>query len=434
MFQLAAFLALCVLVSAWLRRRPDVASLLGLSIWVLLPAYAGELLTGVPYSAKSPANLHPAAWFVLIYIMALCIGGGRRFYQTIGELPGFFLLLPSIVFCSIFSSLLNVEASSPRTLLGILVAGCCWIIVSGVAAASCPSYARQLAQVIVVLATANAIVSFVQATASNAWPFQKFNTMYSPDPTSILTRTQGTVEHPLILSLLIVIAIPLCEGVRFPPLRYGLLVALFVALLQSGSRAGLIFGAAGAIYVLARSVWRRPVEILWVGVASALAVSALLGTQGAIVLLRIAEDARSSEVRLVAYDYFVQHWHSFILLGNGYGSSFDLKSHGFIQSSLENGYLMLAYDCGFISTVCLLLFIVFVADRGLRAGCWTPALSALLGSAICATFSSIETVSAAPVLFFASLGVCYASVGGRSRTGLRGPHVLIDADASSRSK
>jgi hypothetical protein len=85
------------------------------------------------------------------------------------------------------------------------------------------------------------------------------------------------------------------------------------------------------------------------------------------------------------------------VFGNGWGSSYELKGT-ILETSLENGYAILAFDLGGVAVICLLLgqMSVLVSRRGIP-GAWLAAAFAIVGGF---SYSGITTMSAISIVMW----------------------------------
>jgi hypothetical protein len=400
----------CAGLSWWLRARPDVVALVILLLWVLVPAQASEVLTGVTFFAPSMLNLHPAAYLTYIYAALYLSLGGGAWQARLSSLPGLFLLLGWVVALAGALTLLQLEQASPRGYLGNFLAGALWLALCAIAQQANPQFGKWLTWTLLAAAAGNSLLSIGQVLAGEVWPYTRYREMYQADFKQGAVRTSGTTDHPLVLSLLLATSLPLVVAVRRVLLTYLLAVLIVVGLLQSGSRAGLVLAVLGFSAAVLMSGKPQP-RLLALYVATAASGAALfLGSLGRNVAERFVYDSGSTSDRADAYEYLVAHLGEYLFFGGGYGSSFALKNTRVIPSSFENAYVMLAVDVGLIAALTFLVVQLSVLRRGWRLGVPRYVLwSAVTAMVTSATFSSFAVTSASMVLVWAPLAIVLAS-------------------------
>src|SRR4051794_35996340 len=110
--RLILVLAAFVVASWLLRRRPDIAALVILSLWILIPSIATEVVTGVPHFAASALNLHPAAWLTYIYLAIMICAGSLGTRTRLGSLPAELSLLAWVMLLAVILTLTQLEQAS----------------------------------------------------------------------------------------------------------------------------------------------------------------------------------------------------------------------------------------------------------------------------------------------------------------------------------
>jgi hypothetical protein len=224
---------------------------------------------------------------------------------------------------------------------------------------------------------------------------------YDPDD---FTRAFGTLDSPLDMALLFVVAAALGATLRSTA---GQAVCLFagglgVALTQS--RAGLICMGVMGIGML---LWNRRLSGRVGMLVSLVALVVVLVWTGvaAGVMDRIENDGNSTARRMDAYSFLLSNAGEHLLMGGGFGSSFALRAEGLFRSSLENGFAMFAFDFGLVLGVAYLFMTVAVPF--IRAGNCEPAVfvGSLLAIVFCLGYSSFMTQGAAGTLLWTILAM-----------------------------
>jgi hypothetical protein len=427
------WVALC-LAAAWaLRRRPDVMAIAILALWIIVPAQASEIVTGVPFLAPTLLNLHPAVYLTYIY-SAVFLFVGPELRRTILRLPAPYLLLAWVVVFAGIVTTLQLDQSTPRGFLGNFLAGVLWFFLCAVAQYGNHSFAKWLVITLLALAVANALLSIVQSLVGDTWPYTAFREMYQPAFKPGADRTTGTTDHPLVLALLLAASLPITVLIRRLWVSYVLAILLFVGLLLSGSRAGLVMGTLGFSAAMLFSSRVTPQRILLYALSATTGIVLYFSAAGATVVDRFANDVASAATRSTAYAYVWEHLREFLFLGGGYGSSFSLKDNRIIPSSIENGYAILLVDIGLVAAGVFLLVQLAILWRGWkgaapRAFIWSSATA----MATAATFSSFAVTSACGVLVWAPLALVAATTRASSDAeGGQNPPSLRLNDAPSR--
>ncbi|WP_147332021.1 O-antigen ligase family protein [Geodermatophilus marinus] len=394
-------------MAAWiLRRKPEGAAGVILVLWIMIPSVAGQLLTGVSFSSATVTNMHPAAWFTYVFVCIFAIVGPQGWIADLKSTPWLLVLLAWLMAYGAISTFTNVGQASPRGFVGNFLAGGLWLFICAVGGARNQCFALRLLKLFVACAVVNGLLSIVQSVLGEVWPFAGFRALYQVDFRDGAERTSGTLDHPLVLSLLMVAALPLAMVLRGHWVRLGAITVLLIGLLQSGSRAGALLGLIGLLggaMVSRQSLNRKLAQVIGiVGTASAL----LLAGAGEVVISRFVDDDGSTSLRQEAYAYFWENLSDILFVGGGYASSFDLKDRGLIPSSFENGYVMLATDMGLMAAASFL-----GVQVGLLVVAWRRAVprAVLVGAAAtmacAATFSSFQVLSAAMIIVWAPIAV-----------------------------
>ncbi|HEU0102860.1 MAG TPA: hypothetical protein VFR07_11130 [Mycobacteriales bacterium] len=240
-----------------------------------------------------------------------------------------------------------------------------------------------IAETVLLLAAASSVLALVEPRAfpDHLWaPAQ-----VRPDGTVVnllnpllagVERSQGTLGHPLQLSLLLVVALALLLGVlpHLPAaLRVGSGALLLVGLVASGSRSALL----GALALVLVGYRRRRVDQL---VTAGWTVLLL----GALVARQVLSDAPvTSLLRSGSFLHRVSAYESFekltfgqplphVLFGNGFLSTGRVFDLGLLQDdgfAVVDNQLVLTLSQG--GVVCLLLLLAVAGTALLHAG---PAL------------------------------------------------------------
>jgi len=231
-------------------------------------------------------------------------------------------------------------------------------------------------------------------------------------------RVMGTLDHPLVLALFLLICIPLVFSFRNVYVRAGSAAILMVGVLLTQSRLAAVGGALMLVILFFQSVSTRRARVVIVTVIGFALVAVALSPIGQTLIGRFQNDQGSNTRRFVALELFGSVWHEHIWGGSGFGSSYLLTEGASLKSSLENPVLMMAVDIGLVWAIIWVALQIGVAlglgpfsrlnrRRGTHAALYIPgswlstlhlqfaAVAALLFTQ---SFSSTATESASAML------------------------------------
>ena len=132
-----------------------------------------------------------------------------------------------------------------------------------------------------------------------------------------LNRWMGTLDHPLILSFLLTVAIFMLASLHRWYMTLPLLLILLAGVLATQSRLGAVVAVVGVLYIVrgASLPWRQRALLtlpLAAGVIYALASGATDG-----LAARVSDDTGSTSARADALGYFLDHIREFAWAGSG---------------------------------------------------------------------------------------------------------------------
>ena len=153
----------------------------------------------------------------------------------------------------------------------------------------------------------------------------------------------GTLDHPLLLGVLLAVSIPLLASVRRGWILSPLLLLMLAGLVVTQSRVALSLGAAGVLYVLA-SRRSKSSTVTVAMVVTGAAVYAYQAGYFDALSQRVADDTGSAAARGYAWAYFSNHVTEYLWLGNGMGSSYNVSGSVGLGTSFENSFVMFAID------------------------------------------------------------------------------------------
>jgi hypothetical protein len=216
----------------------------------------------------------------------------------------------------------------------------------------------------------------------------------------------GTFDHPLVLSLFLVVAMYLVAGVR----RWWvavLLLGLYVGgLLVTQSRVGVALGALAIPYVALSPRLRLSGRLAVLGAVVAGAGFAVSLGAATAIQARVSDDSGSSGARADALQYFLDHIHDYAWFGQGLNASFSVSDDAGLGTSFESALLMYSIDLGVVVT--LMYFGVMALATARSFGRRAPV--GLFGAAAAAfvipqTFSALSGSTAAPAIVWAVLAL-----------------------------
>ncbi|GIG38655.1 hypothetical protein [Cellulomonas phragmiteti] len=399
---LGAWLLACT-AFAWLtRRRPLEATLTALVVWVAVPAAAGALVTG---HSTGLLGVHPASWLVLAVVAVRLLHAPRDLVRVVARRVHLVIALGLVVAVAGFTT--QQHGTGGLALLVDMVVVPALVFVLLLAATDDdPRAVARVRTVVLGLAAVSAAFALVQWAAGRTLLYEaQYATRYwfRED----FDRWMGTLDHPLTLSMLLCVAMPLLVGLRRASVQFAL-VALFCAgAVVTQSRTGVVVVALLAVWVVLRSQAPAHVRLLSLcalgGGAAALLGSGIV----AGVAARFADDQGSAGARTDAFRFVAETWHEYAVLGHGLTASYEFASLGGLRTSLENSFLMYAVDIGAVFAL-----VYFGAQAALVAEAWVrraalpgARVSALVAFLLPMTFNALAARSAAAVLLWTALAL-----------------------------
>ncbi|MBO0879068.1 MAG: hypothetical protein J2P17_01520, partial [Mycobacterium sp.] len=274
---LVAWVALCLAVSASLRRRPAAAVVLGLAIWTIVPGVASTQLTG---HVSNSLAVHAGTWLLLTTFLMYLVTDPRGLGEALAcRFPTYLAILLVIV-----AAVLETKSGSARSGVTLAVDEMVapflafWILAA--VARTRPTEMLLVRNWLVGLGAGEAAFAIIQYLSKNVLLYGSFfahRYWFKPG----WERWMGTTDHPLVLSMLLCAAIPLVAGLRRTWIQPALLVTFLIAIVITQSRTGVIAGGIGAIYVVLASrtsTLRKIVTITGMSVAAVLIATSSLST------------------------------------------------------------------------------------------------------------------------------------------------------------
>ncbi|GAA0966608.1 hypothetical protein FFA01_24410 [Frigoribacterium faeni] len=235
-------------------------------------------------------------------------------------------------------------------------------------------------------------------------------------------RATGTLDSPLDLAMLLLVALPLAVMTRRSWVRITAMFILTAGIALTASRLAIGLSAAAWLFALLGtrlSIGKKAS----IAVAAVTSLIVLLQTDLAQTALdRLGGSVASSEVRGTAVSYMLQNVSDFIFLGYGYSRGGSLRDAGVLASSIENAALSFAYDFGALPTALWFLAMILLAlvawrvaeRRGL-------ALALAFGLVMAVGYSSLSTRSAATPIFWTLVTLAAVSIADSRRSTQEGP-------------
>ena len=338
-----AWIGLCFVAAFLLRNRPLVLIVATVVIWAAIPSVAGELITRQPSGSLS---FHPASWLILATTAVLIVFDTRSVLDEIGR--RIFVYLALVLFLSVAFLATKTSASGSGLVLfiDVMLAPVLLFMITNVALARHPGGLLVLRNWVIGIAAVEGGFALVQKLLGSVVLYRTFyQTQYWFDEVRF-PRWMGTLDHPLTLSLLLCVAVPLVAGIRSVWLQIPLLAVMGLGAVATASRTGLGVVALGIVYVVVTAKVRpvaKVVAIAVLGVAAYFLATSVL-VQG--VADRLQNDTGSSLARGAALDFFLAHVDRFFLTGGGIGSSYEIADLAGLTTSLESSILIYAVDVG----------------------------------------------------------------------------------------
>lgn len=408
----ALWIASCFVFAIWAIRHHGFAlKILVLGV-ICLPYIASDLVTGRPINLPS---LHPSSWLAIAVFLVATIARPREVFRLVirDPIPNFLI---AVVLTIITATAVLRDGSSGLALLVNQIAVPYLLFVwTQFEIRRDTSYARSLAIYLVTLGVLQSFLSLLQWSLGQTFFYSSQMAAYPWFASN--DRQLGTLDHPLTMSLLLSLCIPLTANVKRITLQVPAVVFLLIGILLSQSRTGLALAIVGLLGLVLRkraSTGTRVAGISVIGIGFFIFFQSSLA-EG--VYLRIEDDNGSSHARSLAIRFFFEDLDQYLFGGGGIGSSYATASSGGLATSLESAFLMYAFDLGLILTVVyfgLQAVLAFRRKAGQEAlpGTKTAAFFALL---IVQTYSSVATDSAAGVLVWVAVGLAVPIASSRFR-------------------
>jgi hypothetical protein len=406
MLHLAILLAIVAFGAAGLRY-VYIPILASVTLWILVPSVAAQSLTHLHW------GYHPSSLIVITAFLLRSLTGRLGTRNMSGRVRLSLFILGLVVALAVLQTIAQGGGRLSVPLVNDMLAPMLLFVLIVGAATEKSAIAYYLKITILCLACLEAGYGILQrgvirGGGAGSIPFAS---SYSSQYWFVyLDRPLGTLDHPLVLGMLLASSIPLTVMITRPVLQYPIALLLFLGTLAASARVAIIFAIIALPYLIFRPApgW---IARAWVAIPMGLGIIAIsqssLGVSAKDRLYSFGESDNSTYFRLQAYSYFFRHWSEHIFTGGGVGSASMLGENGILGSSLENPMLIDVFELGL---VCTLLFLVpqisaIVSGReGRRTGGVVIAAIGCFGISL--TFNSTTVPSAAAPLLWTLLALC----------------------------
>ena len=392
---LLVWLGLCLLAAVILHERPLVLGLASFTLACAVPGASAHLITGVDVGLVSAVQ--PAAALATIAMLMQVLLRPQRVGRLVLARPVWAVLLLAVSVVAVTTGVLRGSGlSNVAQAFNQVVGPVSLFALFGLAILERPSRVERVRSWVLGLAGAEAAFAIVQGAVDNTILYESDyarQVFYRAQP----GRWMGTLDHPLILGLLLATSVFLVAGVRRWWVALSLVLLYGAGLVLCQSRAATAAALVGVAYVIA--VGRSPLVGRVVIAVGALTGAVFAVASGATAALqsRVADDTGSTAARRDAISYFVDHRTDYVWLGTGLDSSFGISDSAGLLTSFENAFIMSVIDLGLIVALMYFGVMALTAWRSLRGrapgGYGGAAVGALL---LIQTFSALSGVTAAP--------------------------------------
>lgn len=398
--------AAAVLAAAWVWHRHLEALVLAAVVgWLAMPGVARGTF------ALGPIDLHPAATLCFCVLLVQLVRDRHRIVRVLHAAPVVLALFAAVCVVTTLQTLVLTKGPEGVMFGTEQVTGSLALLVLvGACLLERPGFARRLTGWLLgtmavegLMATAQAAVHqpllYASAYAKQYWFKQSFD------------RWMGTTDHPLVLSLMVVMTVPLLARRMNGVLRIVVLACLAAAMLAAQSRTGIAVLAAEVLFVLVRGRMGARARIgTGALVAAGVAVAAALGVFGEIITRLTTDDGGSAAVRTQSIEYIINNAGAYGWLGRGMNQSIQMAGAAGFGTSFENSFIMHMIDMGLPTALVYYGCMVACVLVGLARRC-TPgaAVAGMAGILVIETFSALGDRSASAAVLWTVLGLALFS-------------------------
>jgi hypothetical protein len=384
-----------------------VPILASLTLWILVPSIAAQSLTHLH------GGYHPSS-FIVISAFLLRSLAGRLGTRNIGGRTRFSLLILGIAVALAEAQTVTQGGGRVSVALvnDILAPVLLFVIIVG-AATDKSAIAHYIKAAILSLACLESAYSIIQRGIIRGGDAGSipFASSYSSQYWFVyLDRPLGTLDHPLVLGLLLASSIPLAAMIKSRVLQYPIALLLLVGTVAANARVAIVFAITAVAYLILRPE-PKWISKAWVSIPMGIGIVAIsqssLGISAKERLYSFGASDNSTYFRIQAYSYFAHHWSEHLFTGGGVGSASSLGENGILGSSFENPVLTNVFDLG---ALCTLLFLIpqisALAGGGEGRRSAGVVMAAIGCFAISLTFNSTTVPSAAAPVLWTLLALC----------------------------
>lgn len=402
----------CVVVVCLFRGKPSTLAVISLLLYIGVPSVARSLLVG------SGVSLHPSAIFVTIALAGIGLTRLKGVFDAILSHWSRVLLLIAL---AVHASLLTVLGTGSTGQLVNSLLGPIFLLVIALVAIREEGRAAGLLMLksLVLIAVAEACLGLIQVSVGRPLIYEsQYARFYWFNPERF-HRALGTLDSALDLAMLLVITVPLTKLVQHRLLRTAIVIILLGGVLATQSRLGTLLATVGAVYV-ALSDGSAKVRLAMVMGLLGSSVALLASPFGQGFITRVQNAQGSTARRSEALAYITENIFDRTLIGEGFNSSYALRSGSTLGSSLENGFAMYAFDFGWLPAAALLVFFLSIMVVDALRKNWVHVIGMFAAITMVAGFSSIMTQSASGMLLMFIAGAFLALQNLKSCTELTG--------------
>lgn len=239
-------------------------------------------------------------------------------------------------------------------------------------------------------------------------------------PKFFWSRQSATLDHPLVLGLLLAAGVPMTMYLRSRFITYCAILIIGMGIGLTQSRIAIFGAAAGLLYIFtigSKSLSERITLLVTLGIGYVL-VNDLKFFQELIG--RFQYDDGSSETRAEAAQLFIAKWNDFKFTGVGIHRQKDYFLSNGLRASGESAAVSYAVGLGIPITLLFFSLIIWLIGRGIRqANFLSPAsVSAIIAFASIQFFGSISSESAAAMILWVTIGIALVKPDTELRSGM----------------
>jgi hypothetical protein len=367
-----------------------------------------------------PLGAHPATYLVLAGLLMQVLTNPRAVAAAVARHPIVVLVVTVFALGAAGTSVVMSSGGSRLLLDQIVGPFVLWLLVV-IGATDDQRRLIGLRNIVVGAAVVQSLIAIAQARADSILFYARDYARLPWFDPETYSRWMGTADSPLVFAMLLCVAAGLSISLRSGVLRVPLLVLFLVGTLIAQARAGTAVLCLILVYAVL-----RPTMALW---ARAL-TSALFGGAAYVVLTsglvsgiadRIANDSGSGAARLRALQFVAETVGSYVGVGRGLTSSYDVARNAGLRTSLESSFLMYVVDVGLIlATLYFGLQLVLLLRYGRHGYLRGATVAALAAVGLQHVFSAVAGANLAGALIWAALAIVVAGSSDQPAAGPEG--------------